>query len=85
MSAPNHIVGASNAMRKIAPLHRSTLVDYEADRMNAACADANAPDLYEHSPLHIPRERQPAFGIWKALCWVIALVLAIGLVAALWP
>ncbi len=63
----SQIQGAAGAMRKIAPLHRPALVDYEVDRKAAADAAADAPDLYAPAP-RIPRERPPAAG---SLYWAV--------------
>lgn len=94
MSAPD-VISHSHGARVDTRMHRPSVIlaDYDADdycaeeggRVREASAAADAPDLYAPSPLHIPRERAPTFGIWKALFGVIGLVLTIGLVAALLP
>lgn len=72
MNARSHIKGAELAMRKFAPLHRSTLVEYEEDRKRAAEAESNAPDLYAPAP-RIPRDRPPAAGAvyWFVVAWAL--------------
>lgn len=73
----SQIQGAAGAMRKIAPLHRSTLVDYEEDRKRAADAAADAPDLYAPAP-RIPRERKASSLIGPVMGVAAVVLVALG-------
>lgn len=85
MNARSHIKGADGAMRKFAPLHRSTLVDYEADRVAAAEAESNAPDLYAPAPVQ-PIQTVEAEFPWLWMLYgvaILATVAACSLIAGL--
>lgn len=77
--ARSHIVGADGAMRKIAPLHRATVVDLPEDCAEEGCQQFlndwrnNQGDPILKAPMPSKAERTEVAKFWRvAACFGIA-------------